>query len=332
MLNNEKISIIVPVYNIEKYLSRCLDSIINQTYKNLEIIVISDGSVDGSNEIIRSYAAKDKRIVPVFKDNSGVSETRNVGLDKATGEYIGFVDGDDYIEPNMYETLLKNAIENNADISHCGYQMVFPSRVDYYYNTGKKVLQDKEKGIYDLITGEYIEPGIVIKLYKKSVLKNVRMEKGLIMTEDLLFNFKAFCNAEKSYYEDIPLYHYIIRENSASTMKDNYKTLANPVYVSERMLEGSKNYSEEIYNAAYKRVISMYIGIYRTINMQGLTDLKKLQKEVKEKLKKNKSKIGLTKKICTEKFLIEHCPMIYMLVYKLYDRFISKSSRKYEVK
>lgn len=109
--------------------------------------MISDGSTDGTDEVIREYTKKDSRIIPVFKQNSGVSDTRNRGLDIATGDYIGFVDGDDYIEPEMYETLLKNAIENNADISHCGYQMVFPSRVDYYYNTGKRLFRTIRKGL-----------------------------------------------------------------------------------------------------------------------------------------------------------------------------------------
>lgn len=151
MLNNIKISLIVPCYNIRKYLPRCIESILAQTYKNLEIILISDGSTDGTDEVIREYAKKDSRIIPIFKQNSGVSDTRNRGLDIATGDYIGFVDGDDYIEPEMYETLLKNAIENNADISHCGYQMVFPSRVDYYYNTEKRLFRIIRKGLEILL-------------------------------------------------------------------------------------------------------------------------------------------------------------------------------------
>ena len=100
--NNPKISVIIPAYNIAEYLPRCLDSVIDQTYKNLEIIVISDGSTDKTNDIIKEYEKKDSRIVAILKENSGVSDTRNKGLDIATGDYIGFVDGDDYIEPESY--------------------------------------------------------------------------------------------------------------------------------------------------------------------------------------------------------------------------------------
>ena len=137
----------MPCYNIREYLPRCIESILAQTYKNLEIILISDGSTDGTDEIIREYAKKDSRIIPIFKENSGVSDTRNRGLDIATGDYIGFVDGDDYIEPEMYETLLKNAIENNADISHCGYQMVFRQELIIITIPEKRLFRIIRKGL-----------------------------------------------------------------------------------------------------------------------------------------------------------------------------------------
>lgn len=127
-----KISIIIPVYNIAEYLPRCLDSVLVQTHKNLEIIVVDDGSIDSSKDVINAYAEKDSRIVAIFKENSGVSDTRNKGLEIATGDYIGFVDGDDYIEPDMYEILLKNALKYNADISHCGYKLITPI-TEYYF-------------------------------------------------------------------------------------------------------------------------------------------------------------------------------------------------------
>ena len=114
-----KVSVIVAAYNIEKYIARCLDSILNQTYKNLEIIVVNDGSSDNTGEIIDKYSEKDIRIKVIHKENSGVSSARNKGLDMSTGDYIGFVDGDDTLETDMYELLVSNAIKNNADISHC---------------------------------------------------------------------------------------------------------------------------------------------------------------------------------------------------------------------
>lgn len=123
-MNNNLISVIVPVYNLENYIERCLKSIQNQTYSNIEIIVVDDGSIDDSWNVINRIAKEDNRIIPVHKENGGVSSARMLGLDNANGEWIGFVDGDDEIEEDMYEVLINNAFECNADISHCGYKMI----------------------------------------------------------------------------------------------------------------------------------------------------------------------------------------------------------------
>ena len=125
-MDEKLVSVIIPAYNIEDYIGRCLDSIISQTYKNLEIIVVDDGSRDYTGEILDNYAKKDRRIKVIHKENGGVSSARNKGIEAAEGDYIGFIDGDDLIEPGMYKTLVDLLEEENADIAHCGYQMVFP--------------------------------------------------------------------------------------------------------------------------------------------------------------------------------------------------------------
>lgn len=332
MLNSKyKISVIVPAYNIEEHLPRCLDSIINQTHKNLEIIVISDGSTDGTNEIIKDYCEKDKRIIAIFKDNSGVSDTRNKGLDIATGDYIGFVDGDDYIEPAMYEVLLKNAIENDADISHCGYQMVFPSRIDYYYNTGKKVVQDNKKGVLDIIVGDYIEPGIWNKLYKREILDNVRMPKDIRINEDVVFNVEAFMNASKSYYEDKTFYHYILRKNSASTSKYNYNKLFDSIKVCELIIEKCNDYDKDIKNAALARYAGAIMRAYKTIRYNRLKEYYKEIRLYRLKLSKICGR-DFNTRFRVEKFLVRYIPWLYILIYGIYDRLISKNKNKYEVK
>ena len=144
-MDEKLVSVIIPAYNIEDYIGRCLDSIISQTYKNLEIIVVDDGSRDYTGEILDNYAKKDRRIKVIHKENGGVSSARNKGIEAAEGDYIGFIDGDDLIEPEMYKTLVDLLEEENADIAHCGYQMVFPDRIDYYHNTGKKKIQTTEE-------------------------------------------------------------------------------------------------------------------------------------------------------------------------------------------
>lgn len=333
MLNNIKISLIVPCYNIREYLPRCIESILAQTYKNLEIILISDGSTDGTDEVIREYAKKDSRIIPIFKQNSGVSDTRNRGLDIATGDYIGFVDGDDYIEPEMYETLLKNAIENNADISHCGYQMVFPSRVDYYYNTGKKVIQDNKKGIRDIIVGDYVEPSPCIKIYRKNIVNNLRMPINIKINEDVLFNFYAFVNSKKSVYEDLPFYHYILRKGSAATSKINQNKLFDPVRVRKEIFEYSlKNLDNEIQSVAYSSYLNSIINLYRVVSNSKLKEYKEESFILKGQIKEIKGKFMLSKRIKTERFLFFHCTGLLMFTCKIYDKLLSKNTNKYEVK
>ena len=120
-LVNKLLSVIVPVYKAEKHLDRCIESILSQTYGNIELILVDDGSPDACPAMCDSWAGRDWRVRVIHKKNNGASSARNAGLDMASGEYIGFVDADDFIEPDMYETLMKNALENNADRSGCGY-------------------------------------------------------------------------------------------------------------------------------------------------------------------------------------------------------------------
>ena len=120
-MNNETVSVIIPVYNVEKYIRKCIESVCGQTYRNLEIILIDDGSPDKSGEICDEYAAADSRIKVIHLENGGVSRARNIGLDMATGKYIGFVDSDDYIRPGMYETLVDNMEKENVDTVICGF-------------------------------------------------------------------------------------------------------------------------------------------------------------------------------------------------------------------
>lgn len=193
--NNPLISIIVPVYKVEKYLSRCIESILNQTYKNIEIILVDDGSPDNCPQICDVYSKIDSRIKVIHKENGGLSKARNTGLDIATGEYIAFVDSDDYIEEDMYEVMLSKLKENNADICVCQWQ--------YEYSDGKQVvdLNNVDSSIYGklssilfaefLYKGQY-ENGVVCamwnKLYKKKIFDNIRFE-GTYAEDDCIQNY-----------------------------------------------------------------------------------------------------------------------------------------------
>lgn len=257
---NTKISVIVPAYNIENYLARTLDSILVQTYSNIEIVVVNDGSKDGTAVIIDRYAVRDSRVKAIHKENGGVTSARLRGVAEATGEWIGFVDGDDDIAPDMYAKLMENAMAYGADISHCGYQMVFPGgKVDYYYNTGRIVQQDNTKGLWDLIEGGFVEPALWNKLYRRELFGGLSdwMDMSIRTNEDLLMNFYLFRQAKKSVFEDICPYRYILRPGSAATSKLNEHKLRDPMKVTRILL---KEAPEAVAPAVYCKWVRMLIG------------------------------------------------------------------------
>lgn len=246
-----KISVIVPAYNLEKYIARSLDSILNQTYRHIEIVVVDDGSTDLTPEILDNYARAHENISVIHRKNGGVFSARLEALHKATGAWIGFVDGDDEIEPEMYEILISNAIRYHADISHCGYQMMFSDgRIIRYYGTEQCVVQDHDQGLLDLLRGKPVEPGLGNKLYKRelfSFLEHVKLDQSIKINEDLLLNYYLFRESNYSVFEDRCLYHYLIRANSAATSNINENKLKDPTKVLYTILDdcapGSTHYN-----------------------------------------------------------------------------------------
>lgn len=247
-MTNGLISVIVPVYNIEQYVEKTIESIQQQTYMDLEIVLIDDGSADESGTVLDCIVGIDPRVTVIHKCNGGVTEARIKGIGIASGDWIGFVDGDDYIEPDMYETLLSNALLYHADISHCGYQMVFPSRVDYYYNTKKTVVQDNRQGLADLLRGDFVEPGLWNKLYKgdivRQVVKDDIIDTSIKINEDVLMNYYFFKLSHNSFYFDICPYHYMLRNNSAATSTINPNKLYDPITVQKLILNDISNDKE----------------------------------------------------------------------------------------
>ena len=325
------ISVIIPAYNIENYIKRSLKSVCEQTYTNLEIIVINDGSTDSTGGIIDEMASLDSRIVPIHKQNAGVSAARNTGLDRATGDYIGFVDGDDIIDKDMYELLISNAIQYNADISHCGYKMVFPDRVDYYYGTGELRIQDNYKGIFDLIKADKVEPGLCNKLYKREVIGEKKLDESIKINEDVLFNYYLFKEAKKSVFEDVPKYHYMVRRNSASTSKVNMNKVKDPLNVVQEMMNQEAG---DIYSLLEKRYLYLLEKVSTMNNLQHSKELQEYQKlkrsELKELLKENNLKASYSKKEYFQLKLAIVSPILYRAMHEVYAR-ITGSKDRYKV-
>jgi len=210
MEQNFLISIIIPVYNVEKYLNRCIESIINQTYKNLEIILVDDGSTDNSGKICDEYALKDNRIKVIHKQNGGVSSARNKGLEVATGEYIGFVDSDDYIEKDMYELLLSTIIETKSQVVVC----------NWFKGTESNWIENKNFPTKEKLTKtEALESFYWCmfswnKLFNRRVIENIRFLESCSCGEDTLFVFNIFIKLEQIYCINLPKYYYRINTNS----------------------------------------------------------------------------------------------------------------------
>ena len=207
------ISAIVPVYNSEKYLRRCLDSLVGQTYQNLEIILIDDGSKDRSGAICDEYAARDSRIVCVHQPNGGVSKARNKGLSIAHGDYYSFPDSDDYLEPDTYTYLLQRMEEHQADAVNFEYYVTYPS-----HETAHK-LSEKYYGLFDTEGAHRVvlagEPFCCNKLYAKKLIEGLRFREDIFRGEDSLFAHYALEKAERVWFDQRPLYHYVQSEESA---------------------------------------------------------------------------------------------------------------------
>ena len=214
---SELLSIIIPAYNSSKYIHKMIKSVCEQTYENLEIIIIDDGSTDNTLDICKNYSTKDSRIVVFHKENEGVTKARDFGISKANGQYIAFVDSDDSIDPEMYETLYRNLKKFDADISHCGHKVIYSdNKIEYHYNTKEVKLQDNEEGLIDLITGDKVEPGLCTKLYKRHLFDNLKYDKTMKINEDYVINLCVFSKAKKSVYQDVPMYNYYMHDSSAS--------------------------------------------------------------------------------------------------------------------
>lgn len=322
-MNTPLISIVVPAYNIEPHVGRCLESLQAQTYSNIEIIVVDDGSTDGTGVVIDAYAAGDPRIVALHKDNGGVSSARIRGIQAATGAFIGFVDGDDYVEPEMFTHLLKNALEYDADISHCGYQMVFPDgHIDYYYATGKMVRHSHAEGIRALIKGDYVEPGLCNKLFRREVVigfeQSSLWDSAIRINEDLLMNYILFSRAEDSVYEDIPYYHYILRKGSAATSEPKRFKIQDPVQVMKTILDDTEN-DETSHALAAERYLRVLISTAQQEYWKE--DASDARKELKRRLRSFRKLPGVSGKVLLMAFGAAYLQGAYRLVRAIYNKF-----------
>lgn len=218
------ISIIIPIYNSELFLERCLSSLKNQTYSNIEFLMIDDGSTDKSAETCKKYQLMDHRFRYIYQPNSGVSAARNRGLNVAAGEYIGFCDSDDWVDADMYETLHRLLSENDADISIVSFKSE-NGQVSLVNNDDSEVLFfDSKSAILEMHNLGCFEGHLWNKLFKKTLFHNVRFRNDITIYEDMVAVWDLFLNAQKIVFQNVQKYHYYVNPNSAinCAFKESY--------------------------------------------------------------------------------------------------------------
>lgn len=214
------ISVIVPVYNVEPYLDRCVKSIVNQTYRNLEIILVDDGSPDNCPQMCDAWAKRDERVKVIHKENGGLSDARNAGMAIASGELMGFVDSDDLIREDMYRLLYDDMLENDSDISVCGVKMIWDDGSPERMLTGEGCcVLETEEAMLAVIKEDRLKQPVWYKLYKTELVKNILFPVGRYH-EDVFWTYQAVGMAKRVSIFDEPCYYY--RQHGGSIMGEGY--------------------------------------------------------------------------------------------------------------
>lgn len=270
---NQELSVVVPVYNVEKYLNKCVDSILNQTLPVAEIILVDDGSKDASGKIADEYARKYAQIRVIHQKNGGSSAARNSGIDAASKPYITFVDSDDYIEPTMYERLMTLLQDNDADISIGGvwYEQETGEKYAPYAANIEKVWNKKES-LIELNSYQYFNMSFCDAIFKRSLFESsaygeetLRFPVGKLC-EDFYLMHKIVARAEKIVYTSTPFYHYVQRENSNSR---NVKVNLAPMDASVQQLAFYKKWFPDLSYVAETACFFAYASIYTTYCRNG---------------------------------------------------------------
>ena len=256
---NDKISVLVPAYNMAPWIEKTMESILAQSHTNLEVIAVNDGSTDETGRILDGFAARDRRVTVLHQENQGLVAAREAGLRRITGDYVTFVDGDDTVEPDLYQRLLANAKRYGADISHCGISFDYPDgHAEAHYGTGMILVQDRIEGLQELLRAERMEPSLCSKLYARHLMDDSCLDPTVINNEDLLRNFVLFSRAKRSVFEDVCGYHYYQRPHSLSRSPSQQSSIMHHVFRARRLI--LDNCPKEVYPLAMRLWLSSYVN------------------------------------------------------------------------
>lgn len=315
-----KISVVVPAYNAENTIERCILSILNQTHKELEVIVVNDGSTDNTEKIINKMICNDCRIKLINIPNGGVSHARNKGIDNASGDYITFVDSDDYIDKEMYETLLNIINENNVMIAHCSYKNVDESGnvISVVGNNDRVIKLNHDEALSCLISGRLFIGGLWNKLFHRSLFETIRLDEDLKYAEDILANFQLFDLVDKSIYIDKAYYNYVSCENSATHSAETLLYSKQWLYVNRKIYLMSKGKDYEA--LAERAFASGLLATYKNITFSKNSNAKKEKNQLILEILyyKKKNFYNLKEKLLY--YICRYFPWSLKIIFKIYDK------------
>lgn len=293
MKKEDLISVVVPVYNVEKYITKCVDSIIDQTYTNLEIILVDDGSPDKCGEICDKYAKTDKRIKVIHKKNGGLSDARNAGIVNSKGKYITFIDSDDYIDSNYVELLYKTIIENDADISIASHRVLY-NKKQIDKSTNKEFCTNSEEILEKILYDDGVDLSSWGKLYKIELFNDIKFPVGRVY-EDSATTYKLVDLSEKIAVCSKAVYNYVIRNNSISNNSFTKKKL-DLIISTKEMTDFVKKKYPDLEKAANRRLMYSYLS---TLSQLAMSKKKfpNQQKEIMAYIKNNRFNILKDKKV-----------------------------------
>lgn len=312
-----KISVIIPVYNCEKYLRDCLESVIKQSYKELEIILIDDGSTDSSGSICDYYAEMDSRVQVIHQKNKGVSASRNAGMLRMSGELVSFIDADDTLDLDMYEFLYSLMETYDADIVHCGYRHVVGDEIRLVHDSHQIIEQNKEEALKCLIGAKLFVGSLWNKLYKADVIKKVTFDEAIKINEDILFNFRVFLNADKIVFADYTKYNYIAHRNSSACfVTPDLKKASDSCKVNRFIYEKATDTS--YMTIAAERYMRSLSGYYRACSVGQYKEERKKIRTTLWQVYRTNSGVGRSMKYTA--IMLRYAPWIYILIYRIYDK------------
>lgn len=332
-----QISVIVTAYNIEKFLPRCVESLLAQTYRQLEIILVDDGSTDGTSAICDKYAGMHENVKALHRENGGPSAARNSGLAIATGEYIGYVDGDDWIEPEMYQEMLKACMETGAQIAICAYRQVGEG-AEEICPTGSRVEMTRQEALEIYISGHpqyHIYHSVWSKLFERSLIEDVRFAEGR-KSEDIMYTTWAMTRAQKCVFLDTPYYNYMVdRKGSIMNSQIHERRFQDEIpFWKEQIGYLQKAGMEELAQKAsyqfYRRMLFYFIDFKdRGMGKSAKLLIRQLRADKNEIEKIYRLDFASTGDKVRMKFALA-LPRIYYIIVKIYDAVIIPLRQKME--